>query len=723
MNEEENKENSKLPEKENVGNRAIDAIRKRQAKNNAFKGKMATVMGPIIMWATIIILIVIMIIGIAMFFITMPGMVMDKLKQIAKTIVKEWLNWENGTDSTKMIEENTIYESLNYLEEMGYDLKGFGFLTDYIAGTEDGVKRDGEQKIIEAKSDFITTYLASDNYVYTIKNNNLVTSSKWQEFWQNIGAMFGGAFSERLTRGLIAVYYEGGALGERGSLYPHSKDLKLNVSTQKLTLKRGSDNSMSYSLEGWTGRYGMPIDFLMSVHLATMMPDLAYDMANNFDTEIILLLHDVNQASVIAAYKIGNQYITYSDLDKASNENGWSWLTPGNFDIDEAKAAMEKFGITIDDPSKFGNETDTEDQKIEKFMQELLDNLKVADDKSYYYYYPYIESVENHWYRNVYYAINNKNTKNINGPVGIVRYDYDYESVTKERWTLYKTYTQDENAEKAGEYKLYALNAEGNYATSTDEIENYEGNEALFQKEGDYYLFTGSAETQKSVLQGKNDAGIRFSVAKMPELLTQDDEAELIDLGWTNESGIWTAYGKKGKESEKYVRLYPDSDDPIKSKLWTKITSAQSVKQTGEGQRGPTNEKIKNMFLNNTYFRYDSTTQLAEIITALRNKIKKDEITSSGDVYGPLNHLVKEIKDDKKYYIDVTEKEYLASELGFKTEEGEEERTYRVSDYSGKVTINQDSLNAFSMLENTHTLDSDYIYRDFKELIVELRIF
>ena len=53
----------------------------------------------------------------------------------------------------------------------------------------------------------------------------------------------------------------------------------------------------------------------------------------------------------------------------------------------------------------------------------------------------------------------------------------------------------------------------------------------------------------------------------------------------------------------------------------------------------------------------------------------------------------------------------------------QEEKEYKVSDYSGKVSLNQDSLNAFSMLENTHTLDADFIYRDFKELIVELGYF
>ena len=64
---------------------------------------------------------------------------------------------------------------LDYIEEMGYDLKGMGFLTDYVGSADDGVERNDEGKINEAKSDFITAYLVSDNYVYTLKNDNIVT--------------------------------------------------------------------------------------------------------------------------------------------------------------------------------------------------------------------------------------------------------------------------------------------------------------------------------------------------------------------------------------------------------------------------------------------------------------------------------------------------------------------------------------------------------------------
>ena len=90
-----------------------------------------------------------------------------------------------------------------------------------------------------------------------------------------------------------------------------------------------NNKAMTYSLDGWTGRYGMHIDFLISVHLATMMPDLAYDMANSFETEIRMILHRVTGADVQASYLSSGQYVTYDQFEQFASEgitggiHGW----------------------------------------------------------------------------------------------------------------------------------------------------------------------------------------------------------------------------------------------------------------------------------------------------------------------------------------------------------------------------------------------------------------
>lgn len=141
---------------------------KKMATSSALKSLL-----PILSWVVVIILIIIIIIGIVMFFITMPGMVMDKLKELSGKMANIIAAYFGG-DTTTFVNKQQIYDVLDYLEEMGYDLKGYGFLTDYVGENKDGVERDENDKINNAKSDFINTYLVSDNYVYTIANFNQV---------------------------------------------------------------------------------------------------------------------------------------------------------------------------------------------------------------------------------------------------------------------------------------------------------------------------------------------------------------------------------------------------------------------------------------------------------------------------------------------------------------------------------------------------------------------
>ena len=357
---------------------------------------------------------------------------------------------------------------------------------------------------------------------------------------------------------MISIYHELDT-GIPGEYYGSSlgwSSVKINIDEEHgkktLDVRRGYGSSVeSFNLDGWTGRYGMPIDFLLSIHLATMMPDLAYDMVESFDTQIVMLLH-----------------------------NSGSYL-----------------GGTAS-------------------------------------YDPYIAYVKDHWYRDIYFVQSDKE---------FVDYDYEYESVMKERWTLYETYGS-ENPEKEGEYKLYKIDDNGNY------LDLYNGTKEEAEKKG-------------------------IKVAKKAKTLNYNDEEDFEEINWhKNSFGKWTAYENVNG----------------------------MINQTGEGLRTETNPEIKKMFLKNRYFRYDGSAETAEIITALRKNIN-----SSTNYYGPVKGT--DSNGNKVDYSDVS------AVVG--------KEKYKVEDYSGEVSLNQDSLNAFSMLENEHTLDADYIYRDFKELIVELGYF
>ena len=700
-------------------------VAKEAIKKGAAKHSLLAALAPILMGVFVFIVILIIIIGIAMFFVAMPGMVMEQLKALGKKVGDAFARFF-GEDQTLNVENEQIYDTLDYLEQMGYDLKGYGFLTDYVSNTDQideeapddngvnldedvGVLRDNDDKIITAKSDFIYTYLVSDNYLYTIKNQNHVSGDGTGGFWNGLvglGQNFlsflsGGQLSQFWTRGFIEIYIDNGIVGNEGTFYKDhpiisGDKITLNTDSKTLEIKRGhGNNAITYNLDGWVGRYGMPVDFLMSVQLATMMSDLAYDMATTFETQLTLLLHPVGGGekdanTAVGYYKVGEEYYSYDDFYEAAKSGITGFLNSWRVSNKEAMNIMKDFSISspsdcegaAEDGGVICSQSEDKEEccsKCRDYIQSIYDCLKEVDVSSLEIYQPYISKVENHWFRDIYFVADESQE--------FITYDYEYEALMKERWTLYETYTADENPEKEGEYKLYEVDEQGNLSS-----EPYEGTE-----------------------EEAAEKGIKLS--KKAEKIKISEEAE--DLGWKEVGNKLAAYEIADVSNEDFQPAYPDiaeddEDYNIKKDVYVNVITTGNVTQTGEGQRTETNTEIKKMFLQNKYFRYDGSAKTAEIITALREKL----YGTSEDVerYGPIDES--KIKDsegnDITYELNFDDEKYTSD-----AENGE----YKLSDYVANVTLNQDSLNAFSMLENTHTLDADYIYRDFKELMVELGYF
>ena len=858
-----------------VGAKAQEAVQKakkakqtvQNIKKVAHAIKNIASSGPlmyVLFWVFVVIVALIIITGIIMFIVTMPGMIMEKLKALFKEI-GNYVAAFFGADTTQQIDNVRIYETLDYIEDMGWDLKGEGFLTDYYTtGMEStiedelessdieagydiddkqGVVRNGEDNIILASSDFIFTYIMSDNYVYTLKNDNLATQndpdSGWFEklvtgvatAWHKLKNLTLGPIYDAIGltdsamdkwgKGLIGIYYDDG-LGivdnavNTGSMW-NWDSVEIDTETKKLSIARNSlfnvnNNAMEYSLDGWTGRYGMPLEFLLSVHKATMMPDLAFDMVTSFPTEIHLLLHKAS-GEALAGYKtISGNYIKWSAIQEAvAGFEGKNWLTKWFSDISkwlkdggaEVEAAKQcgvdvgsgsgeckcsfKDGVGVGDESRedYGHQLDEKTHLFSASTWEFAADYSITDkdnntrdihkkgdeytgkrmtihivdepcdrcndivdgiwkymgdntDYAYITYSPYISKVTDHWYRDVYFVLNSSDD------LKFVDYDYDYESVMKERWTLYETYPDNPNdpiyskidteysADKVGEFIIYLIDKNGKYIKEDGKYKIYDGtfDEArggtlyALGDNGDYVIYTGIIDEEgkakdaegneiKLYLKAGRDAngadkfqeyhkGDTIAVAKKAITIDASDDDVLEDLGWEERSGgLWTAY-KTEPTTSGFERLFPDEEITpdiesnetyrfVMSNCYINLNLHSNIVQVGEGQRTETNTKIKKMFLQNKYFRYDGSTETADIITALR---KKNDIK-----YGALdtNELKKTVTIDGK--------------------------TYKASDYAGTVLLNQDSLNAFSMLENTHTLDADFIYRDFKELVVELGYF
>jgi len=339
-----------MPGGNKVGNLLDSAKNLKNVKDLAQKAKllknvsMAAPLAKIILIAGLIILVLIILIGIISFFVFMPGMVKGKIKAMATSFYKWCTSVTNGSQEPDYIE---IAETADYIESMGYDLKGYGFVSeDEVPATKAkkkkenldgtyfyendnvtldknmGVLRFEDNAVAKIKSEPIYNFLVSDNLVYILKNKNISYKSisekqsswrKWlsvmpiinvaittQDLWRSV---FGG--DPKYGDGLIAIYKDGGEIGNIGSP-PSSREIEIDRDAKTLKLTRGWFNNTSkvFSLDGWTGRYGKPLELLLSLHIATMAPDLAMEITQNkaFDTEILLLLHDV-ETEVLGLYK------------------------------------------------------------------------------------------------------------------------------------------------------------------------------------------------------------------------------------------------------------------------------------------------------------------------------------------------------------------------------------------------------------------------------------
>ena len=213
-----NNENQEMQVKNQNLNAAIKQGKKaaktvvKESASNALRAWIT----PLLPWIIGIAVILIDVVGIIMFFLSGVGLIFESVKIAMDdfgTKVQSW--WYGG--SQYVVPNQEIIDVADQLETMGYDLKGYGFLTGAVADNDkkisglqrnvslnditvdsSGIARD-EKGITNIKSNYIKQYLISSNYMYTLYNTN------------------SGLFSDK--SGFIKLYNDGGTIGNKESLY------------------------------------------------------------------------------------------------------------------------------------------------------------------------------------------------------------------------------------------------------------------------------------------------------------------------------------------------------------------------------------------------------------------------------------------------------------------------------------------------------------------------
>ena len=660
-----------------------DRVQKRLTKEGAQKvltkmgsTKLMSLLAPILPYlaiAALIILFIIVMIGIIMFLLMLPGVMMGQIKQFFGAAAQKLNEIWNGAAEARVTDAD-IVSVANYLENMGYDLRNYGFVTEPVtSATYDGYEGEAKNAFIDSNgigrtakevtninSEVLRTYLISDNYVYLCRNFTHNVKDAFSSITNFISGLFGNR--NNWGEGLIGIYKESqtGILwwkdsiaGEQGkdwrngvlksydiSVDPDAK--KLDITTKSGFLWLGQSKTFTYQLDGWTARYGMPLEFLLAVHLTSMSPDLTMDLATAFDTEVVILLHE-SATEIVAGYKTST-----GDFIESGTISGMS-----------AKKAFEETSLTSPSSCTRGEvncstaakngDLDSACDECEAFVNAIKSNLDKVDTGEFNTFVPYISRVKDHWFRDVYFVADNS-TK-------FVQNDEAYEEKTKERWTDYE-------AEKDADgnvisYKLYRINDDGSYGE----------------------LWTGTKEEA-------DKQGIKVAKKPVTKTATELEEEGKLEDG-TFDGNIWMAYefGSTSGSWQQYSSQAQDGgdgadlDESVADNIYFKINTQDNVTQVQDAQRGETNTKIKQIFSTNKYYMYDGTKQRAELIEADRKKTEaqRDDDNTENDARDP--NLI------------------------------------------GTFSVTRDSLTAFNILTNMNTFDADSIYRDFKELIVELNYF
>jgi hypothetical protein len=123
-----------------------------------------------------------------------------------------------------------------------------------------------------------------------------------KDVYASIQKLFGG-YQDAWARGLIKLYEASNGIGgEHWSWTSFIKGETVKLDRSSLSIKDGYfNNAMTFSIEGWAPRYGLSLEFLLSLHLGTMAPDLNYAIIQNFDTEIQVYLEE-SKGKVNAKY-------------------------------------------------------------------------------------------------------------------------------------------------------------------------------------------------------------------------------------------------------------------------------------------------------------------------------------------------------------------------------------------------------------------------------------
>lgn len=297
-----------------IKQKAKKAVQAGAKKAAATVAKLAAKLGlgalPPVLIIVLIIVAIIFIIGVIGFFSIMGDMIIGKTKGFLQGVWDGLETTFSGDQAYAKINEDEVKDAASYLEQMGYDLIGMGFVkTEYNTLN----KNEGEAwnkwyndngELIEEdeayadKKDLIEREEESTEDGSTEETGE--TTDEGDTEVEKTGAEPKNPIkkiqSEPIRKYLVASLrtYVNGAYGGTVVQKGHEEDgiwntifdeITFNSKEHTLTVTKGNTH-VKVNLESWTAKYGMAFEFLICLHLGTLSPEFVMDLAGDKEDRI-----------------------------------------------------------------------------------------------------------------------------------------------------------------------------------------------------------------------------------------------------------------------------------------------------------------------------------------------------------------------------------------------------------------------------------------------------
>ncbi len=195
----------------------------------------------------------------------------------------------------------------------------------------------------------LRTYLLSNYRIYTLRNSDedMLTTI------YNAIATIGGN-EDAWAKGLIKLYNAEGGIATKHWWWGRGLlGEAVSIDGTTLSLKKGwFNNEMKFSIEGWAPRYGMSLEFLLSLHLGTGAPDLMNAMLQNFDTEVQVYLDDSGKSEINASYVDPQDIVNPASGDTIEKVEAVLAETGHNVEswaVEDGEGALQWFNDIVND--------------------------------------------------------------------------------------------------------------------------------------------------------------------------------------------------------------------------------------------------------------------------------------------------------------------------------------------------------------------------------------